>query len=249
MRKVSGVDYYLSSDNLNTRGLEHCDTLGVVSHRAFKTQLYAQFARIGAALASERRLELLDILAQAPRHVDALAAETGMALANVSQHLQALRAAHLVDSSRDGTRVIYRLADVSVLRLWLALRTVGEERLADVERVVRAFAIPGVGPGAALRRDDLRQLLDSERGLLLDVRPAEEFAHGHLPGAVSLPVDELPMRLNELPRDRRIVAYCRGAYCLFADEAVALLRENGFDALRLEGGWPEWLAEDRPVEA
>jgi len=217
-----------------------------MSHRPFKDRLYPQFARVGAALASEKRLELLDLLAQAPRHVEALAAETGMSVANVSQHLQQLRAARLVEADREGTKVRYRLAGDDVLRLWLALRGVAEARLADVDRVVRTFAVPGVDE-PPVARDALARRAAQGEVVLIDVRPPLEFAHGHLAGARSLPLDELPSRLHELPRDKPIVAYCRGAYCLFADEAVALLREHGFAALRLDGGWPEWYAEGRAV--
>ncbi len=218
-----------------------------MSHRPFKQRIYAQFARIGQALASDRRLEVLDLLAQAPRHVEALAAETEMSVANVSQHLQVLRQARLVETEREGTKVVYRLADENVARLWLALRSVAESRLAEVGQIAREFAAEGAGQ-EPLSRDELARLIERDNIVVIDVRPSMEYGHGHLPGAVSIPVDELPKRLHELPRDRRIVAYCRGRYCLFADEAVAFLRGQGFDAERLEGGWPEWRAEDRPVE-
>jgi rhodanese-related sulfurtransferase len=219
-----------------------------VSHRPFKQRLYPQFARVGQALASEKRLELLDLLAQAPRHVEALAEETEMSLANVSQHLQILRRARLVETDRDGTKILYRLADEGVLRLWLALRSVAESRLAEVAQITREYAVEGADE-RELPREELERLVERGEVFLIDVRPAIEYAHGHLPGAVSLPVDELPARLEELPADRRIAAYCRGAYCLFADEAVSLLRRHGFDAHRLEGGWPEWWAEGRPVSS
>ena len=216
-----------------------------MSHRPFKQPLYAQFARVGTALASDKRLELLDLLAQAPRHVDALAAETEAPVANVSQHLQVLRNARLIDSERAGTRVIYRLADDGVLRLWLALRSVAVSRLAEVDQLVAEFAVENSGQ-SPVSRDRLEELIVEGQTYLIDVRPALEYENGHLPGAVSIPVDELLSRLGELPRDRRIVAYCRGAFCLFADEAVAMLRENGFEAERLDGGWPEWHSEGRP---
>jgi rhodanese-related sulfurtransferase/DNA-binding transcriptional ArsR family regulator len=219
-----------------------------VSHRPFKRRLYPQFARIPQALASERRLELIDLLAQAPRHVEALAQETEMSVANVSQHLQALKQARLVVSEREGTKVVYRLAGDDVLHLWLVLRRVAEGRLADVGQVVREFAVPG-GSEGGLAPDLLQDLVDRGEVVLIDVRPALEFAAGHVPGALSIPVEQLPGALERLPRDRRIVAYCRGRYCLFADEAVALLRARGFDAVRLEGGLPEWRAEGRPIEA
>jgi len=214
-----------------------------VEHREFKDALYAQFARIGSALGSEKRLEILDLLAQAPRHVEALAAETGMSVANVSQHLQVLRQARLVESARSGTRVVYRLGDESVLRLWMGLREVGEERLTDVRALADAH---GPGKTADVGLEAARALAREGKAILVDVRPAHEYEHGHLPEAISLPIGELPLRIDELPRDRRILAYCRGAYCLFADEAVTILAEHGYDAARLADGWSEWRVLSRP---
>ncbi len=219
-----------------------------MADRIFKERLYEQFARVGAALGSRQRLELLDLLAQAPRHVDALAAELEMPVANVSQHLQALRAARLVETERQGTRVIYRLADEGVLTLWLALRSVAERQLSEVAQVVDELATDRV-ESEPLTRAALAAALGRGKLLVLDVRPALEYASGHLPGAISIPVDKLARRLATLPRDRRIVVYCRGAYCQFADRAVSVLLRKGFDAIRLEGGWPEWRAEGRPTAA
>jgi rhodanese-related sulfurtransferase len=218
-----------------------------MAHREFKDRLYPQFARIAQALASDKRLELLDLLAQAPRHVDALARETEMSVANVSQHLQVLRGANLVESERRGNMIVYRLADPSVLDLWLALRGVAESRLAEVEQLSRKF-LPARANGHTLRRQDADDLL-RDNALLLDVRPRPEFEAGHLLGAVNIPIDELNDHINELPRDRKIITYCRGEYCLFADEAAELLRSHGFDVVRLEGGWPEWYSEGRPVQS
>lgn len=217
-----------------------------MSHRPFKNKLYAEFARVGTALASDKRLELLDLLAQGPRYVDALAAEMEMSVANISQHLQVLRNAKLVESEREGTRVLYRLTDDSILRLWLNLRSVAEDHLPEVTQLRRQYTPEGLD--GELPREELQRLLASGDVVLIDVRPAIEYEHGHLPGALAIPVEQLEERLADLPRDKRIVAYCRGSYCLFADEAVALLRQHGFDAIRLEGGWPEWLAEHRDVE-
>jgi rhodanese-related sulfurtransferase/biotin operon repressor len=217
-----------------------------MSHRPFKNRLYAEFARIGLALGSDKRLELLDLLAQGPRYVDALAAEMEMSVANVSQHLQVLRNAKLVESQREGTRVLYSLPDEGVLRLWINLRSVAEDRLPEIGLLRSQYAEDGADE--ELTRDELEKLLAADDVVLIDVRPAVEFQHGRLAGAVAIPVEELPQRLEDLPRDKRIVAYCRGAYCLFADEAVALLRSQGFDAVRLEGGWPEWLVEGRAVD-
>jgi rhodanese-related sulfurtransferase/DNA-binding MarR family transcriptional regulator len=214
--------------------------------RVFKERLYEQFARVGAALGSRHRLELLDLLAQAPRHVDALATELETPVANVSQHLQALRAARLVETERDGTKVIYRLADDGVLRLWLALRSVAERHLSEVDRLVDDYATDRV-PGDQLSRDELEAKLGRSKHVLLDVRPKVEYESGHLQGAISVPLEQLAKRTATLPRDRRIIVYCRGTYCHFADRAVSILRRKGFDAIRLEGGWPEWRAEGRPT--
>lgn len=219
---------------------------GLVAEPSFKERIYRQFARVGHALGSEKRLELIDLLAQGPRHVEALADQAGRPVANVSQHLKTLRNAGLIESERDGTRVVYRLAGPEVLRLWLGLASVAELRLAEVDQITRQHG-PPTSAGRLLPRDQVQPLIQAGRALLLDVRPALEYQSGHLPGALSVPMDELPSRLAELPRDRRIVTYCRGTYCLMADEAVAMLRSRGFDAWRIEGGWPEWLVEGRPV--
>jgi rhodanese-related sulfurtransferase len=215
-----------------------------MAHREFKNRLYSQFARIGAALSSEKRLELIDLLGQAPRNVEALAAETEMSVANTSRHLQALRAARLVEAERDGTRVVYRLASDDVLALWLAVSRTADRQLADVGRLARDYAVDGL-PDEQLSRDQLGRLLRGDHIVLLDVRPAIEYASGHIPGAVTIPIEELEARLPDLPQGKRIVVYCRGSYCQFADEAVALLRRRGIEALRLEGGWQEWFMEHR----
>lgn len=215
--------------------------------RAFKNQLYEQFARLGKALASPHRLELLDVLAQCERTVEALAQETGMSVANASQHLQVLRAAHLVEVRREGVSMYYRLADESVSRMWQAVQAVGEAQLAEIDRVVQMF----LQDRTQLQSIDAQELLhrlSDEQIILLDVRPAEEFSAGHLPQARSIPVTELEARLAELPMEREIVAYCRGPYCVFADEAVALLRACGYQAYRLEQGVPEWRTLGLPVE-
>jgi rhodanese-related sulfurtransferase/DNA-binding transcriptional ArsR family regulator len=214
-----------------------------MGHRDLKDRVYPQFARIGQALASEKRLELIDLLAQAPRHVDALAVETGMSVANVSQHLQVLRAATLVEAERRGNMTVYRLSDPAVAGLWLALRGVAELRLAEVKEIGRS--LPGRGETNTVSREEVSGL--GRKALLLDVRPQSEFEYGHLRGAINIPIDELEERWRELPPDRHIVTYCRGEYCLMADEAAEFLRSRGFNVVRLEGGWPEWQAEGRPV--
>ncbi len=216
--------------------------------RTFKNLLYEQFARIGKALASPHRLELLDVLAQGERSVEALAHETGMSVANASQHLQLLRAAQLVDVRREGVYIYYRLADERVFTLWQSMRNLGEARLAEIDRVVHTYLQDRhlLQPISAV---ELLQRLDEGNVILLDVRPVEEYAAGHLPHALSIPVDELGARLQELPQDKEIVAYCRGPYCVFADEAVALLRTNGYNARRLEQGLPDWRALGLPIES
>jgi len=212
-----------------------------------RRRLYPEFARVGAAMASDRRLELIDLLAQAPRNVDSLARETGMSVASVSQHLQVLRNAKLVDAERLGNRTLYRIADVRVLRLWLTLQAVGERRLPEVDQILRLHA--GNSAGIQLSREEMEALLDTDRVIIVDVRPRPEYDNGHLPGAISIPVGELLDRLDELPRGRRIVTYCRGIYCEMSSDAETLLREEGFDVVRLEGGWPEWSDEGRPATA
>ncbi len=215
--------------------------------RTFKNQLYEQFARLGKALASSHRLELLDVLAQCERTVEALAQETGMSIANTSQHLQVLRAAHLVEVRREGVSMYYRLADESVFRMWQAVQSVGEAQLAEIDRVVQTF-LQDRTRLQSIGTQELLQRLSDDQIILLDVRPAEEYAASHLPQARSIPVTELEARLAELPADREIVAYCRGPYCVFADEAVTLLRARGYSARRLEQGVPEWRALGLPVE-
>ncbi|MBE3559306.1 MAG: metalloregulator ArsR/SmtB family transcription factor [Ktedonobacteraceae bacterium] len=214
--------------------------------RTFKTLLYEQFARVGKAISHGHRLELLDVLAQGERTVESLAAETGLSVANASRHLQILRAAHLVETRRAGVSIYYRLASEAVSQLWLSLRAVGETHLAEIEQLVTTF-LQDRRAFALISLDELREALAAGRVMLLDVRPTEEYRAGHLPGARSLPVEELETRLAELPRDREFVAYCRGPYCVFADEAVALLRAHGYMVRRLEEGVVEWREHGLPV--
>ena len=217
-------------------------------NRRFKTAIYEQFARIGKAISNPTRLELLDLLCQGPRTVEALAREAGLGLANTSQHLKALREARLVEAEKAGLYVTYRLADEQVCRFFLALRSLAEARLAEVRDITRRFREAREG----LQPVDREQLLTKVREgavTVLDVRPPEEYAAGHLPGALSVPLRELERRLEELPRDREIVAYCRGPYCVLAVEAVEILRARGFTAFRLEDGVADWRARGLPVEA
>ena len=209
--------------------------------RAAKTALFDEFARAAKALASGRRIELLDVLANGERTVEALAGEVGLSVANTSQHLQILRRAGLITSRRHGTSIHYRLAAPKVFELWRALRTLAASRLAEVERLAAAY-LGGRDELEPVTRQELTRRLQDDDLVVLDVRPAAEYAAGHLPEAVSIPIGELRRRLAELPGDREIVAYCRGPYCAFAHNAVGLLREAGFSARRLEDGLPEWQA-------
>jgi rhodanese-related sulfurtransferase len=210
--------------------------------RAAKMALFDAFARVGKALASGRRIELLDVLANGERTVEILAGAVGLSVANASQHLQVLRRAGLVSTRRDGTSIYYRLAAPEVFQLLQTLRTLAASRLAEVERLADAYLGARDELEPVTRQELARRLADGDDLIVLDVRPAEEHRAGHLPGAVSIPIEELWRRLAELPRDREIVAYCRGRFCAFAHEAVAGLREEGFTARRLEDGLPEWRA-------
>jgi rhodanese-related sulfurtransferase len=213
-----------------------------MADRVAKAALFDEFARVGRALASGRRIELLDVLANGERTVEALAGQVGLSVANTSHHLQVLRQAGLVTGRREGTSVHYRLAGPEVFELWRTLRTLAAGRLAEVERLAAAYLGARDELEPVTRQELARRLQDGDDLVVLDVRPAAEHAAGHLPGAVSIPVGELRQRLAELPRAREVVAYCRGPYCAFAHEAVALLRQAGFPARRLEDGLPEWRA-------
>ena len=218
-----------------------------MGHRPFKDRLYAEFASIGKALASPHRLELLDLLAQGDRSVDELAQEIGQSLANTSAHLQVLRQARLLEADKRGLKVVYRLAAPEVFQLWRSLRDLGTARLAEIDRLVQTY-LADRAKLAAITVAELRRLLEEGQVTLLDVRPVLEYRHGHIPSARSIPVAELERRLAELPRDREVVAYCRGPYCVFSDEAAELLQRHGFTVRRLEEGFPEWRAAGLPVD-
>jgi rhodanese-related sulfurtransferase len=206
-----------------------------------KNAVFEAISLMGKALASPRRLELLELLAQAPRSVDELASLSGQSSANASQHLQALHTAGLVDRAREGNRVRYALAGENALRVWLNLRDAAYAQLAEVERAARSYLGEEVD---VVGREELAARLRRGDVVLIDVRPLEEFAAGHIEGARSIPLDDLEHGLSELPADLEVVAYCRGPFCAYAHEAVRQLRAAGRDARRLEDGWPEWrLAE------
>jgi len=217
--------------------------------RAVKMELFDQFARVAQAMASGRRVEIVDVLCNGDRTVEELARQVGFSIANTSQHLQVLKEAGLVAATRDGTRMRYRIASPAVYSLWVGLRSLAAERLPAVRNLVETYL------GS---RDDLEPI--SGEGLLaglkageplvvVDVRPVEEYRAAHLPGAVSIPLGELEQRLSELPRDRQIVAYCRGPYCAFAPEAVRTLQAHGYAARHLANGLPEWAASGFGVES
>lgn len=209
-----------------------------------KDALFEAIAVMGKAFASPRRLELLDLLAQAPRTVDELARASGQSTANTSQHLQALHAAGMVSREREGTSVRYAIAGDQALRLWLALRDASVSQLAEVERAARDHLGDEVD---AVGRDELIARLRKGDVVLVDVRPAEEHAAGHIAGARSIPISELESRLAELPADREVVAYCRGPFCAYAHAAVRLLQASGRRARRLEDGWPEWRLAEKSI--
>jgi rhodanese-related sulfurtransferase len=212
-----------------------------------KTRLFDGFAVMGKALSSGRRLELLDVLAQGPRSVERLAGEIGQSVANTSAHLQVLLTAGLLSTERDGNRVVYALAGTAVEDLWAALRTTTQAHAAALDRL----AVDYLGDRSQLETITRAELADrlqrDPTPLVLDVRPAAEFLAGHVPGAVSAPPDELASRLRRLPTDADVVAYCRGSFCIFADDAVRALRRRRHRAVRLEDGFPEWRRAGLPV--
>ena len=216
------------------------------THRQFKDRLYGQFARIGKALSNPHRLEILELLAQSERTVDSLATEVGLSLANTSQHLQALRHAALVDSRKDGLFVYYRLAGAEVFELSRVLRLVAEGRLAEFERLIREHFTDRVD-AEAVPMTELLKRARSKQMVMLDTRPASEYIAGHIAGAISVPVDDLQRRLQQLTKGKEYVAYCRGPYCVYADRAVEMLRAHGRRARRLTDGFPEWRAAGLPV--
>ena len=217
-------------------------------HREFKDRLFEQFARIGKALASPKRLEIVDLLAQGERTVEEIASETAMPVANASQHLQALKGARMVESRREGLYAYYRLADEGVFLTWQAVRALGETHLAEVDRVVETY-LENRGALEAVEASELMERLSDGSVIILDVRPKEEYRAGHIPGALSVPVDDLDAALQTLPKDKEIVAYCRGPYCVFSDEVVLALSARGYEASRLTEGFPEWRAAGYPVES
>lgn len=221
--------------------------MGAPKARRFRDSIYEQFARVGKAVSAPKRIELLDLLCQGPRTVEALAEQASLSVANASQHLLILRAARLVDSEKKGLFVHYRLADERVARFYLSLRGVAAGQLAEVAQVTRAYleerdALEAVPSAEVLRRVRAGEVT------VLDVRPPEEYRAGHIPGALSVPLPELKRRIAALPKNREVVAYCRGPYCVMAIDAVEVLRKKGFTAHRMEQGVADWRARGFRVE-
>lgn len=217
-----------------------------MAHRELKDPLYAQFARIGHAVASPKRLELLDLLSQGEKTVETLAAQSSTPLKNTSAHLRVLRQARLVDTRRDATYVYYRLASEDVFRFLRELQALARGRLAEVEQVARIY-IDGRDEMEPVSLGELRRRMRDDDVTVIDVRPEEEFRSGHIPGARSIPVAQLKRRLAEIPKKKEVVAYCRGPYCVYSVEAVGILRKHGYRARRAEEGLPEWRANSLPV--
>lgn len=219
-----------------------------MANRIAKDALFEGFAMVGKALGSGRRAELVDILAQGERPVDELAGEIGQSVANTSQHLQQLLRAGLVRTRREGTRIYYALASERVGALWQLMREVAAEHVDELDRLTQAYLGDRSGL-ESISRDELKRRLNAGDVVVLDVRPSVEYAAGHIQGARSLPLADLTRRLKDLPKDREVVAYCRGPYCVYADDAVRLLRRRGYQARRLEDGFPEWARFGLPVSS
>lgn len=215
--------------------------------REFKDQVYAELAKVTKALGNSRRMEIIDLLAQGPFAVEKIAEQTGMSLANASQHLQVLKGARLVEIRRKGNFIYYHLSSEKVFHAWRALRELGFVQNAAAEKLLRDFhQSPHQLEPISLK--ELRKKIAQQDVVVLDVRPVEEYEHGHIQRAISIPVEELARRLEELPREKEIIAYCRGPLCVYADEAVALLRKYGYEAKRLQEGFPDWVAMGFPAE-
>ncbi len=215
--------------------------------RQFKDAIYEQFSRIGKAVSSPKRLELLDLICQGEKTVETLSKETGLSVANTSQHLQTLKTARLIKGEKEGLYVKYRLADNMVCDFFRSMRVLAEHRLAEVDMIKRRF-FEGKEGMEPVSRDDLLKRVREGNVTVLDVRPVEEYRAGHIPGALSVPLKHLKEILAKLPADKEIVAYCRGPYCILAVQAVEVLREMGFKAIRLEESVQDWRAMGFPVE-
>lgn len=215
--------------------------------RDYKDKVFSELARVTTALGNPRRLEIIDLLAQGGRSVEQIASETSMSVANASKHLQVLKAGNLVEVKRNGNFIIYRIASDKVSEIWHLLRDFGTERIAEIDKVVRDFRA-GKEKLESITIDDLIKRVNLEEVVLLDVRPESEYNFGHISNALSIPIEQLADRLKELPENKEIIAYCRGPFCVFADEATELLLKNNFKAKRLTEGFPDWKLKGLPVE-
>ena len=218
-----------------------------MNKRQFKDKVYDELAKITKALANPHRLEIIELLAQGDYSVEQISIQASLSIANTSQHLQVLKTAQLVEITRNGNFIHYRLASANVYKAWKALRELGVERIAAIEKLVRDFR-GSKFKFESVTIDELIKKIESRKITILDVRPEAEYEKGHIPNAISIPFDQLSKRLKELPKRSEIIAYCRGPFCVFADVAVALLNKAGFKATRLEEGFPDWEVIGLPVE-
>lgn len=218
-----------------------------MNKREFKDKVYSELAKITKSMANPHRLEIIELLAQGEFSVEQIADHTNVSIANASQHLQVLKVAQLVEINRQGNFIYYRLSNSNVFKAWKALRELGVERIAAIEKVVKEFRKSKFN-FETVTIDELIEKLDSGKVTILDVRPESEFKQGHIANAVSIPIDELSKRLKELPKRTEIIAYCRGPFCVYADEAVNILTKAGYKATRLEEGFPDWKLQDLPIE-
>jgi len=219
-----------------------------MTKRDFKDKVYQELAKITKALSNPHRLEIIELLAQGECSVEQIASQTNISIANASQHLQLLKTSQLVEINRQGNFIYYRLANVNVFKAWKALRELGVERISSIEKIIRDFKHAKFKM-ESLTINRLVEKIEQGKVTILDVRPESEFKKGHIANAVSIPIEQLEQRLKELPKKNEIIAYCRGPFCVFADEAVALLNTKGYKAIRLEEGFPDWQLEGLPVEA
>jgi rhodanese-related sulfurtransferase/DNA-binding transcriptional ArsR family regulator len=218
-----------------------------MNKRDFKDKVYGELARITKSLGNPHRLEIIELLAQGDFSVEQIAEQTNLPIANASQHLQVLKQAQLVDINRQGNFIYYQLANSNVFKAWKALRELGVERIATIEKLVKDFR-QSKFKFESVTIEGLLLRLESSKVTILDVRPTTEFNKGHIANAISIPIDELKARMGELPKRTEIIAYCRGPFCVYADEAVALLNKAGYKATRLEEGFPDWKIQELPVE-
>lgn len=218
-----------------------------MNKREFKTRVYTELATIAKAMANPHRLEIIELLAQGDYSVEQISLQTDLSIANASQHLQVLKAAQLVDVTRNGNFIYYKLANNNVFKAWKTLRELGVERIAAIEKLVKNFR-QSKSTADSLTVDQLRNKLQNGKVTILDVRPEKEFNAGHIASAISIPIDQLQERLKELPKRNEIIAYCRGPFCVYADEAVLLLSKAGYKAIRFEEGFPDWKVMGLPVE-